>query len=89
MSSLYILEINPLFVASFANIFYNSVGFLFILFMASFAVQKFLSLSGSYLFIFVFIFITLEGGSKRSCYNLCQRLFCLFSSKIYSIQSYI
>ena len=43
MSCLYILEINPLLVASFANIFSHSVGRLFILFMVSFAVQKLLS----------------------------------------------
>ena len=40
MSCLYILEINPLLVASFANIFSHSVGYLFILFMIYFAVQK-------------------------------------------------
>ena len=36
---------NPLLVASFANILSHSVGFLFILFMVSFAVQKLLSLN--------------------------------------------
>ena len=67
MSCLYILEINPLSVASFANIFSNSEGCLFVLFMVSFAVQKLLSLIRSHLFIFgfVFIFITLGGGSKK------------------------
>ena len=40
MSSLYIFEIRPLLVTSFANIFSQSVGYLFILFMASFAVRK-------------------------------------------------
>ena len=35
---LYILDINPLSVASFANIFSHSQGCLFILFMVSFAV---------------------------------------------------
>ena len=40
MSCLYILEINPLSVDSFANIFSHSEGCLFILFMVSFAVQK-------------------------------------------------
>ena len=44
MSSLYILEINPLLVASFTNIFSHSKGYLFVLFMVSFAVQKLLSL---------------------------------------------
>ena len=65
LSCLYILEINPLVVTSFANIFSHSVGCLFDLFMVSFAVQKLLSLIKSYLFIFVFIFITLGGGSKQ------------------------
>ena len=65
MSSLYILEINPLSVASFANIFSQSDSCLFILFMVSFAVQKLLSFTWSHLFIFVFISISLGGGSKR------------------------
>ena len=65
MSCLYILEINPLLVASFANIFSQSVGCLFILFMVFFAVQKLLALIGSHLFIFIFIFISLGGVSKK------------------------
>ena len=48
MSCLYILEINPFLVASFANIFSHSVGCLFILFMVSFSVQKPLSLIRSH-----------------------------------------
>ena len=40
MSCLYISEINPVSVASFTNIFSHSVGYLFVLFMVSFAVQK-------------------------------------------------
>ena len=66
MSYFYILEINPLSVAIFANIFSHSEGCLFILLMVSFAVQKLLSLVRSHLFIFVFILITLGGGSKRT-----------------------
>ena len=65
MSYLYILEINPLSVASFANIFSHSEGCLFILFMVSFAMQKLLSLIRSHLLISVFIFVTLGVGSKR------------------------
>ena len=41
MNCLYILEINPLSVALFANIFSHSVGCLFVLFLVSFVVQKF------------------------------------------------
>ena len=88
MSCLYILEVNSLSVASFANIFSHSVCCLFILFMASFAVQKLLSLIRSHLLIFVFI--TLGGESKRYCCILCQRVFCLcFPLRAISIRSYI
>ena len=65
MSCLYILEINPLSVALFANIFSYTEGYFFVFFMVSFAVQKLLSFIRSHLFIFVFISITLGGGSKR------------------------
>ena len=63
MSSLYILEINPLSVVSFAITFSHSEGCLFTLLIVSFAVQKLLSLIRSHLFTFVFISITLGGGS--------------------------
>ena len=63
MSCLYILEINPSSVASFAIIFSQSEGCLFTLLIVSFAVQKLLSLIRSHLFTFVFISVTLEGGS--------------------------
>ena len=59
MSCWYILEINPLSVTSFTNIFSQSVGCLFVLFMVSFAVQKLVSLNRSHFFIFAFISIAL------------------------------
>ena len=62
MSCLYILEINPLSVVSFAIIFSHSEGCLFTLIIVSFAVQKLLSLIRSHLFTFVFIPVTLGGG---------------------------
>ena len=65
MSCLYIFEINPLSVVSFAIIFSHSVGCLFTLLIVSFAVQKLLSLIRSYLFTFIFISITLGGGAYR------------------------
>ena len=65
MSCLYILEINPLSVVSFANIFSHSEGCLFVLFMVSLAVQKLLSLIKSHLFIFVFISVTLKRWVKK------------------------
>ena len=61
MNCLYILEINPLSVASFIIIFSHSEGCHFTLFIVSFAV----SLIRSHLFIFVFIVITLGGWSQR------------------------
>ena len=65
MSCLYILEINPLSVVSLAIIFSHSEGCLFTLLIASFAVQKLLSLIRSHLLIFVFISITVEDGWKK------------------------
>ena len=62
MSYLYIVEINPLSIDSFANIFSHSEGCLFVLFIVSFAVQKLLNFIRSHLFIFVFISIILGGG---------------------------
>ena len=62
-SCLYILEISPLSVVSFAIIFSNSEGCLFTLLIVSFAVQKLLSLIRSHLFNFVFISVTLGNGS--------------------------
>ena len=56
VSCLYILEINPLSVVSFAIIFSHSEGCLFILLVVSFDVQKLLRLIRSHLFTFVFYF---------------------------------
>ena len=53
------LEIKSL-VASFANIFSQSIGCLFILPMVSFAAQKLVGLIRYNLFIFAFISIALE-----------------------------
>ena len=78
MSCLYILEINSLSVALFANIFSHSKGCLFVMFMASFAVQKLLSLMRSHLFIF--IFITLDGGSKKLLWCMSKSVLPMFSS---------
>ena len=63
VSCLYILEINPLSVVSFAIIFSHSEGYLFILLIVSFPVQKLLSLIRSHLLTYVFISITPGGGS--------------------------
>ena len=59
ISCLYILEINPLSVVSFAIIFSHSEGCLFTFLIVYFAVQKLVHLIRSHLFTFVFISITL------------------------------
>ena len=88
MSYLYILEIDPLLVASFANIFSYSVGRLFILFAVSFAVQKLLSLIKSGLFIFVFISITLWDRSKKiSLWFMSKSVLPMFSSRNFIVSS--
>ena len=56
MNCLYVLEIKPLSVTSFAKIFSHSVGCLFVFLMVSFAVQKLLSLIRSHWFIYLFMF---------------------------------
>ena len=60
---LYILEINPLSVVSFAIIFSHSEGCLFTLLVVSFDVKNLLRLIRSHLFTFVLISIILGGGS--------------------------
>ena len=79
MSCLYIFEINFLSVASLAIILFHCEGCLFTLFIVSFIVQKLLSLIRSHLFIFAFISITLRGGHRGSCCDLCRECFaCVF-----------
>ena len=63
MSYLYILEINPWSVVSFAIIFCHSEGCLLTLLIVSFAVQKLLSFIRSHLFIFAFVSNILGCGS--------------------------
>ena len=78
MSSLYILEFNPLSFVSFTIIFSYSKGCLFTLFIVSFAVQKLLSLIRSYLFIFAFISNILGGGSLSLLFHMLSRLVITF-----------
>ena len=84
MSYLYILEINPLSVVSFANIFSHCEGSLFLLFMVSFVVQKLLSLIKFHLVIF--ISVTLVGGSKKILlWFMSKSVFPMFSSKSFIV----
>ena len=86
MSCLYILEINPLSVVTFAIIFSHSEGCLLTLLIVSFPVQKLLSLIRSQLFTFVFISITLGGGSYRILlWFMSSSVLPMFSSKSFIV----
>ena len=54
---LYIFEIKPMSVTLFVDIFYQSVDYLLILLMVSFAVQKQVSLIESHLILLYFYFL--------------------------------
>ena len=83
--ALYIFEINPLSVASFAIIFSHSEGCLFTLFIVSFVVQKLLILIRSHLLFFLLFPLLLEVGHRGSCYDLCQSLLPMFSSRSFIV----
>ena len=88
MSCLCMLDIIPLWVISFVNIFSHSVSLfcLFVLLMVYFAVQKLLSLISSHLFIFAFVSLILGCRSQKCCYDLCQSVFCyVFLQEFHSI----
>ena len=86
MSCLCIFKINPLLVASFANIFSHSVSCLFVLFMDSFAVEKLLSLIRSPLFMFVFIPITVgDGPQKILLQSMSNTVVPIFSSRSFVV----
>ena len=85
MSYLYTLKINFLAVASFKVILSHSEGCLFILFMASFAVQKLLSLISSHRY-FCFYFMTVEDGSWRILlWFMSRSVLRMFSSKSFIV----
>ena len=81
MSCLYILEINPLTVVSFAIIFSYSRGSSFTLFIVPFVVQKVLSLIRSHLFICVSISSTLGGSQRILLWFMSSSVLPMFSSK--------
>ena len=73
MSYSYILDINSLSAIIFANIFSHSVDCPFVLWMVSFALQKFFSLTRSNLFIFAVVSFVWWARSKKIllCPTLC------------------
>ena len=77
MGSFYILDINLFLDMWFANIFSHSLGWFFILFTVSFAVQ---------LFIFAFVALTLVSKPKNHCQDQYQKAFLtMFSSSSWMV----
>ena len=82
------MDINSLSDVLLANMFFHSVGCLFILLMVSFAVQKLFSLMWSHLFIFFFVFCAQGDRAEkiwlREMYGI---LLPIFSFRIYMVSS--
>ena len=86
ISCLCILEIKPLLITSFSNIFSQSVNCLFILFMVSFAVQKLISLIRSNLFSFAFISIALGDRPKKTLlWFMSKNVLSIFSTRSFMV----
>ena len=87
-SCLYILELNPLSVASFAIISSHFQSCLFILFIVPLTVEKLWHLIRSRLFIFVLFSMTLGDGSKRILlWFMSKSVLRIFSSKSFIVSS--
>lgn len=85
MSSLYILYTNPFSDILLVNIFSHSVGWLFILLMVSFTIQKVFSFIGSHLFILL-CYPCLRRQSKKFLLKLMSKLILpMLSSKNFMV----
>ena len=85
MRCLYILDINPLSVASLTKIFFPIfLGCLFVLLMVSFAVQKLLSLIRYHLFLFLFSLLY-EVDQKKLLQFLSKDVLPMFFSKSFIV----
>ena len=80
MSYLYILEINPLSVASFATIFSHYIGCLFVFFMVSFVVQKLVHLIVSHCLIFISVTLG-DRYMKTFAWLISENVLLMFSSR--------
>ena len=80
-----ILEINPLLVTSFTNVFSQSVGCFFILLMISSTVQKIYILIRSHLFLFLFLLPLKMGPKIISLWLMSKCILPMFSSKSFIV----
>ena len=86
MSSLYILEIRPLFEVSLANMFAHIVGSLCILKLFSLALHKLFILMRSHLFILSFMSLAIGDVSVRMLLRGMSEIFLpMFSSRIFMV----
>ena len=86
MSSLYILEINPLSELSLENMFAYMVGSLFILILFSLAMKKLFNLMRSHLFILSFMSLALGDMSVRMLLRGMSEIFLpMFSSRTFMV----
>ena len=86
---MYVLEINPLSAASFANIFTHSMGCLCFVY-GFLCCAKTLSLIRSHLFIFVFIVLALGGESEKVVLQfMSESVQPMFSSKSFIVSGLI
>ena len=81
-------DINLLLPISFANIFSQSIGCLFVLSLVSFALQKLLYLIRSHLFIFVSISFAIGHRSKKTLlWVMSKSVLPMFSSRSFMVSS--
>ena len=73
-------------IISFANIFFHLLGFFFCWWFHLLC-KSFLSLIRSFYFYFCFLCLRRQ-IHKKCCYNLCQRVFCLFSSRSFVVSRF-
>ena len=90
VSSLYILEINPLSEVSLANMFSHILGSLFVLVLFSLPVQKLFNLMRFHLFILSFMSLALGNVSVRMLLCGMSEIFLpMFSSRTYMVLQHI
>ena len=86
MSCFIFWKLSHLLIASFANIFSQSVACPSILFMVSFAVQKLICLIRSHLFIFAFISTALGEWSKKTLiWFMSENVLLMFFSRSFMV----
>ena len=86
MGCSYTLEMKPLLVASFADIFSQSLGCLSIFFLrVCFAVKKLVSLIRSHWLIFAFISIALGNWPKKTVWLTSENVLPMFSCRSFKV----